>query len=257
MEFWTAWVSVTLPKPGCALVGEVEDPLAEERAVAGVVELALRVEGAGVEGRRRRHDLEGRAGYEAAGRGAVEERRGGPARRGDRLDRVEVGLDEVGVEGRRRGEREDAAGRGLERDRRPHSPASPSAAALRVEVERRDDVVPLARDAASLSRVESRTCSGSRSSRSGSRSARARARSASARSSSSRRRARSGSAPGSGGVPDAPVLQPAPPVRRQLRPAVGGQDQPARPRGRGRSAAGSPAVPRGRERARASRWPWR
>ena len=115
---------------GPALVGEVEDPLAEERAEAGVVELALRREGAGVERRRRGDDLERRARDEAAGRRPVEERRGRLARRRDR-PRSSRSRPRRGS-GRRtatRRARARAPVAGSRATAAPHCPARPSTAA--------------------------------------------------------------------------------------------------------------------------------
>ena len=129
-------------------------------AVAGVVELALRRERARVERRRGRDDLERRAGDEAARGGAVEQRRRRLAGRRDRLDRVEVGLDEVRVEGRRRGEGEHPARRRLDAPRRRRTcrrgPRSAARCASRSSVVTTS--FPCARDPAELveRRVEDR-----------------------------------------------------------------------------------------------------
>ena len=130
---------------------EVVHALAVHRAVARVVErrigrVLLRLERGG-----RGDDLEGRPGDVEAGARPVEQRRGGRAVRRDALDLAEALLHEVRIEAGRRGHHEHLPGARVEgHDRAAVRPERLVRDPLRVEVERRHDVVSLHRLAAQL-----------------------------------------------------------------------------------------------------------
>ena len=121
---------------------EVVHALAVHRAVARIDERRLRRVLLGLERRRRRDDLEGRARHVEPCARTVDERRGGRAVRRDVGDLAVVLLDEVRVEARRGGHHEHLAGARVERhDRAAVRPERLVRDLLRIEVERRHDVV--------------------------------------------------------------------------------------------------------------------